>query len=121
MSYCRWSCDNYRCDLYCYADVAGGWTTHVAKKRHDGEVPSLDLELLVTGKVEEFLAQYEAQHKALEVVQYSPIGLPHDGETFRDFSLSEFRERLVGLRAVGYRFPEHVLEIVDTEIAENQL
>ena len=29
MSYCRWSSDNFQCDVYCYADVSGGYTTHV--------------------------------------------------------------------------------------------
>lgn len=28
MSYCRM----YNSDVYCYADVAGGWTTHVAHR-----------------------------------------------------------------------------------------
>lgn len=26
MSYCRWSTDDFKCDLYIYEDVAGGWT-----------------------------------------------------------------------------------------------
>jgi hypothetical protein len=30
LSYCRWSSDNFRCELYCYQDTCGGWTTHVA-------------------------------------------------------------------------------------------
>ncbi len=30
MSYCRWSSDNTNCDLYCYEDCSGGFTTHVA-------------------------------------------------------------------------------------------
>lgn len=33
MSYCRWSSMNWRCDVYVYEDVAGGWTTHVAGNR----------------------------------------------------------------------------------------
>ena len=33
MSYCRWSSMNYMSDVYVYADMAGGWTVHVAKNR----------------------------------------------------------------------------------------
>lgn len=33
MSYCRFSSDNWMSDVYVYADVAGGWTTHVASRR----------------------------------------------------------------------------------------
>lgn len=41
MSYCRWSCDDFECDLYCYSDVSGGWTIHVAANRHVGKAPSV--------------------------------------------------------------------------------
>lgn len=30
MSYCRFSSEDYQCDVYAYADVAGGYTIHVA-------------------------------------------------------------------------------------------
>lgn len=30
MSYCRWSSNDFQCDLYCYEDINGGWTTHIA-------------------------------------------------------------------------------------------
>lgn len=33
MSYCRWSSMNWRCDVYVYEDVNGGWTTHIARNR----------------------------------------------------------------------------------------
>lgn len=29
MSYCRWSTDDGRSDVYVYHDIRGGWTTHV--------------------------------------------------------------------------------------------
>lgn len=33
MSYCRFSSDNWKSDVYVYEDVGGGWTTHVAMRR----------------------------------------------------------------------------------------
>ena len=39
MSYCRWSTDNFKCDLYCYEDVNGGFTTHVASNRPSPPYP----------------------------------------------------------------------------------
>ena len=33
MSYCRWSSDGGQCDVHCYADVSGGFTTHVAANK----------------------------------------------------------------------------------------
>lgn len=34
MSYCRFSSDDYQCDVYVYQDGNGGWTTHVAGSRY---------------------------------------------------------------------------------------
>ena len=34
MSYCRFSSDNWRCDVYVYERSGGGWATHVAGNRH---------------------------------------------------------------------------------------
>lgn len=82
MSYCRWSSDDFECDLYCYADVRGGYTTHVAGRDKKGK----------------------------------DIGLPHDNATFNDDTLEEFRERLLALRAIGYSFPNYVIDVVDEEI-----
>src|SRR5687767_6611694 len=39
MSYCRWSTDDFQCDLYCYEDVSGGFTTHVAGRRKIWDAP----------------------------------------------------------------------------------
>lgn len=33
MSYCRFSTDDYQCDVYVYEDVGGWWSTHVAGNR----------------------------------------------------------------------------------------
>lgn len=45
MSYCRWSSNNWDCDVYVYEDVAGGWTIHVAGRRRKpitGPCPAMD-------------------------------------------------------------------------------
>ena len=41
MSYCRFSSDDYQCDVYCYASVSGYYVTHVASNRPvlDGTLP----------------------------------------------------------------------------------
>src|ERR1044071_191187 len=40
MSYCRFSSLNWSCDVYAYADVAGGYTIHVARSRRVGDIPA---------------------------------------------------------------------------------
>lgn len=115
MSYCRWSSNNFACDLYCYADARGGWTTHVANNRVVRDVPKVDHMLPLND--EKFLAELRVQHAFLDTAERAPIGLPYDGKTFNDPTLEDFRARLVMLREVGYNFPDYVLESVDEEIA----
>ena len=117
MSYCRWSTDSFRCDLYCYESADGGWVTHVAGNRIPDNAPREDWSLIQTNP-DEFWRQHESLMVYLEDCERSPIGLPHDGESFRDGSLNEFRERLLTLRQIGYRFPDDVISEVDEEISE---
>ena len=131
MSYCRWSSNNWKCDLFCYEDVSGGITTHVAGNRVVGEVPEVSLRLLqykpvsVTEEIltrmrhEEFKEWTEAnerQQKFLDTCQRVPIGLPYDNQSFNDPTYEDFLARLMHLRSVGYRFPDYVIEEVEDDI-----
>lgn len=118
MSYCRWSSDDFACDLYCYEDVRGGYTTHIASNRVVGEVPPVPDILEVVP--EEWVAACNAQDAFLGTVQREPIGLPFDGQTFNDPGLESFLARLIELRAAGYRFPECVLNDVKAEIEQEK-
>jgi len=97
MSYCRWSSGDWNCDLYCYEDARGGWTTHVAENRYKYPLK----------------ANTEFRHLEKNLVK---IDLPHAGETFNDPTLKAFRQRLVTLREIGYIFPDGVFQEVDEEI-----
>ena len=123
MSYCRWSTDDFQCDLYCYEDVHGGWTTHVAGLRRERRTlaPSpYTLEAIEAAKSDSgaWAKIYRAYHDELASIPLEPIGLPHDGQSFNDPTLEDFRARLIMLREAGYQFPDYVLEDVDAEIAE---
>lgn len=120
MSYCRWSTQGFRCDLYCYEDSRGGWTTHVASKK---TVPDPPEELPMPSNKdgpewEAWLANHKAIRDYLDVAERAPLGGPHDGATFNDPTLEAFRSRLLSLRQDGYRFPDSVLQEVDEEIAD---
>lgn len=120
MSYCRWSSDDFRCDLYCYEDVSGGWTTHVAASRTVDDPPVAGE---ITGSMSDaematWLAAHKAQMAWLETAARRPVGGAHDGASFSDPTIEAFRARLTDLRVSGYRFPDYVIEAVDAEIAE---
>lgn len=111
MSYCRWSSDNWRCDLYCYGGD-GGHVTHVAGNRVVGDIPQEpSLAALVDGSLSD--ADFTKQHKVvmdfLQNAKRKPIGLPYDGQTFVDATDEEFHDRLLMLRAAGYHFPDYLL------------
>lgn len=118
MSYCRWSSDNWRCDLYCYGDSQGGFTTYVAGNRVVGEIPKEPELKLVDGELpENFMAEHNAVMAFLDKAERRPIGLPHDGETFNDPDLASFLERVTELRKIGYNVPDYVFDEIREEMA----
>lgn len=117
MSYCRWSCDGHKSDVYCYAHVSGGFTTHVATCRYEVEnppEPSFENQ-------DEWLAWYKEVRGNIAGAKLVDIGLPHDGETFSDETLAELRTRLEHLQSLGYHVPKHAFERINREIEETQL
>lgn len=96
---------NWMCDLYCYYSDHG-LVTHVASNRYTEEPPSLP-SLDHSG----FLEAHEKQMAWLEKAEKNPIELPYAGETFCDTDTETFRARLIEMRALGYRFPDYLLEV----------
>ncbi len=118
MSYCRWSSDDWACELYCYESI-GGWVTHVAAyKRVNvpkiGKMPNHQSPRVF----KKWMKKYKAQMVYLETAEMRAIGLPYDGQTFNDADIRTFKERLLYLRGVGYKFPDYVLETIDQEILD---
>ena len=118
MSYCRWSSDDWRCDLYCYEHVAGGWMIHVAGNR-PLNVPRND-EPFIRERIAEWSAKHNAQLDYLRDCPREDIALPHAGETFNEPTLAKFARRLLELRAIGYSFPDYVLALVGQQILDGE-
>jgi hypothetical protein len=117
MSYCRWSSDNWRCELYCY-ESNDGFVTHIASNKIVGDVPE-ELNIIDT-PYEEWIVSRKAAQKFMNTAERRNIGLEHDGETFVDEDLDTFLLRLLYLRKVGYKFPDYVIDEVRAEIAEEK-
>lgn len=108
MSYCRWSTDDYQCDLYIYEDTVGGWVTHVASRR----VQYLRPLPPAVNPVHEWQAWLERYNIVQRLFDQSPkpaIGLPHDGESFRDESPGACADRVAYLLGLGYQAPAAVV------------
>ena len=116
MSYCRWSSDDFQCDLYIYEDVNGGWTTHIAGNRVTFTEPLPPQ--AQPGDHLGWAQRHSAGSKLLATATRAPIGLEYDGKTLNSETLDELKDLLLELRRIGYRFPDYVLEIIDDEMKE---
>lgn len=144
MSYCRFSSMNWRCDVYTYEDVFGGWTTHVAgRRRLFPPIPDIPIMWLPSfggqwdretrsmtypGRWHKLAARivfgftawwHNSVHmRSLELIPLRPIGLPHDGEQFNDPTPCDCADRLESLRALGYVVPQHAIDALREEARE---
>ncbi len=116
MSYCRWSTDNCRCDLYCY-EAKDGYVIHVAGNRLRNTPPTvpfiLDVPLEVHRRAHAHQSRWLHHHAKRERIK-----LRYAGKSFYGLTLAGFLSWLVELRRIGYRFPDYVLADVREEIAE---
>ena len=110
MSLCRWSSMDWRCDLYCYYDCAGGITTHVAGRRLVGDIPEVPSISNKSVSTKQWLKLHKKQMNWLETAKRVDIDLPYDGESFNDPDLESFKARLTELREIGYNFPDYLFD-----------
>jgi len=123
VSYCRFSSDSWRCEVYCYEDCSGGFTTHVAGNRIVGDVPQ-DLpwpsKVMSESEVEQWMVRHNEQMAFLDTCERKPIGLPHDGDSFNDPDEESMLARLIGLQALGYHVPQYVIDGLKEDIAASK-
>lgn len=110
MAYCRWSSNDFQCDLYVFADVGGGYTTHVAGSRYVFKEPLPDAVPFDLEHLEESMERDAKISEMCETAQLQPIGLPLDGESFFNLDQEDTVALLQRLHKMGYRFPTDIIE-----------
>ena len=123
MAVCRFSDDDFQCDLYVYESTNGGWVTHVAALRY---VITLPLPKPVSGHCwswsnADFRMDECRERKVDKIHTLSrlvPIGLPADGEMFEDETVEACAERIKVLAAMGYWVPSDVIDWVNEVLGE---
>jgi hypothetical protein len=112
MSYCRWSSDNYACDVYVYENIYGGWTTHIAKyrRKHSYPCPSLDFTDVNTLQESLQLQQAWLDESVLEL-----IDSPNAGKSFNDPTPEACAARLENLREEGLAVPQYAIDTLMEE------
>ena len=131
MAYCRWSSNGFKCDVYVYEDVNGGYTCHVAglKIVNGDEAPFCpdlidyprDEEGKITDEaVEDFMVKHRAYMDWLEKNAIrKPIGLGFDGKSFNVETATSMGNELKLLQNMGYNVPDYVIEALWEEGKEN--
>lgn len=113
MSYCRFSHDNFKSEIYAY-ESGDGFVVHVASRRLSSEIPPLHKWGNVT--VEEYFKRHSEQLNALGDAEYIEIDGPYDGETFVRRTLHELLDCIKDIRENGYHVPEYVIPSIEEEI-----
>ena len=120
MSHCRFSDDNFRCDLYAYED-ARGHTLHVAASRLMAELPPDPLSrenMKLTQQDWSEISQVWRQ--ALNDAPSSSIDLPGAGEAHHFATLRELRDKIAELTALGFHAPHWLIPQMDEELREKE-
>lgn len=114
MSYCRWSTDDYCCDVYVYRDMTGGWTTHVAESRYVFADPFPPPVPCLPGTNDVRYEEHEARERIIsEIIRRTPLqafDLPCAAETYNDATPGACATRLENLRIAGYRVPRRAID-----------
>lgn len=128
MSYCRWSSDNGRCDVYVYEDASGGWTTHVAARRRlFAAIPALPISW--AGKGDDWKGRlmrrlwawsYQFNMWMVGLIPLRDTKLPYNGATFNDPTPLACAVRLIELRRIGYNVPQRAIDALVEEHAQSQ-
>lgn len=117
MSYCRWSSDDFSCDIYCYESEVG-YMVHVASQRVVGDVPKLTS--WSHENTDEYFQNYYKQMEFMETAEYGPINLPCDGETFCFDTAADCAFKLIELKDMGYNVPQHAIDSLMEEYLESK-
>ena len=119
MSYCRWSSDDFQCDVYCYESVYGGFETHVAGLRRVFKEPLPPEVPFEKEHLEAFVARRQKIMAMCEESTLVKIGLPCDGKDFIDDDAGSCAARLMDLKSMGYRVPQYAIDALFEEAKEN--
>ena len=121
MSYCRWSSDGWKSDVYVYESVSDNWTIHVAGRKRLGldtlppDPYTLDALNETKDNPGEWTRRCKEYHDMLGILEFVPLGLPCDGESFYLDSPGECATKLGELRTMGYHVPDGVIEELEEE------
>lgn len=123
MSYCRFSSNDWQCDLYCYM-TEGGFMVHIASTRtvFKEKLPAIvKLEMDANGlPTKDYTERLWHRHREVQRIKSEsdsvPIGLPYDGQNFFADNIYDFKNTIKMLIDAGYRGTDTLLEAIEEEL-----
>lgn len=115
MSFCRFSDDNWKSDVYAY-ESDRGFELHIASVRRVGDIPVLPS--IFDLSTEEFAKAYQEWMAAIDAVERVPIGGVFDGKSYTYATLGDLQRALLDLQTHGYHVPDFALEAIEEELNE---
>ena len=112
MSYCRFSTDDYECDLYVYDDTNGGITIHVARVRRVLKEPLPPKIKMTPDNISKWMERNSQVIKILEEADLVKIGLDFDGQSFYGLERDQAADLIEALINLGYRAPTWLVQAV---------
>lgn len=119
MSYCRWSSEDFMCDLYVYESIADSFVVHVAASKIIPAEPMPPRLPDDKFDPEAYLARHREVSRIYSASERVKIGLPYDGETHTFSSAAACLEFMLQLRALGYRVPDYAIEAMRHKAASD--
>lgn len=114
MSYCRWSNDDYQCDVYVY-ESCNGFMVHVAGRKYVFKEPVPEHVPFDKEHQKEWYARHKKVLRMCDEADQVAIGLPNDGETYDFSSPGKCAEFLIELKKSGYSVPQHAIDDLTEE------
>lgn len=122
MSYCRWSSDDYTCDVYVYESFGDVWVTHVANRRWVSTTELPEPVELIPGDEARLTAWFERHRLVLdrhgdpehghwlELTEHvGPDGAEDVGASFEHETPGECAANLQRLASLGFNVPQGVI------------
>ena len=120
MSYCRFSTEAFRSEVYVYDDVMGGTTVHVASSRRIGEFPKIPS--LSDGlRPEEFVDAYRKAFADVQKLPREEIKSSFAGTSHYFDGPCQARNFLIFLKEEeGFYTPQDCLDALEEACKEEQ-
>lgn len=117
MSYCRFSSNDFQCDVYVY-ESNQGFVTHVAASRFDVAPDEFPPQLAADANPVDFVNRHLEVQAILEAAETLPIDSPHAGQTYLSATPGECAALLRKLAEDGFQVPQRAIDALTDEQEE---